>query len=232
LRLLVQRGEDPWVPVALVQRRVSAEHVEVAPALHIPDPDTLAALQHDRQGLVVVRAPALRLREREPGPPLRRRLGARLRGALRRLPRRCGSTHHVAAHHSVHSPWPGSSGTPHSGHWVARYRTHSTTSSSSGRSAAVSASTEWYTTPQRSAMISALRPRGTFRRRNAAPSTSARTGNGTPSTRPTSDVASSSDDATIASGRPAQSSMPSAARASRSSSAVASPSGQRITTTG
>src|SRR5690606_12462957 len=82
-------------------------------------------------------------------------------------------------------------------------------------------------------MISALRSLGTFRRRNAAPSTSARTGNGTPSTRPTSSVASSSDDATIASGRPAQSSRFLAARASRSNSAVASsPAGRRTAMTG
>ncbi len=104
LRLLVERGENARVPMPLVEGRIGAEHVEVAAALDVPHPDAFATLQDDRQGLVVVRTPALRLLERPAGPPFRNGIGAGLRGALRRLPRRGHSTHRVATHHGSHSP--------------------------------------------------------------------------------------------------------------------------------
>ena len=56
--LLGQRLQDLRVAVALVDRRVGGEAVEVAAALDVGHPGALALGQHDVEGLVVVRAEA------------------------------------------------------------------------------------------------------------------------------------------------------------------------------
>ncbi len=56
LGLLDQRAADPRVGVALVDRGVGGEEVEVLVALDVPDPDALGALDHHVQRVVVVRS--------------------------------------------------------------------------------------------------------------------------------------------------------------------------------
>src|SRR5262245_13196239 len=48
--------------MALIQRRVSADAVEVSLASHVPGPHALGALDHDRQRVVIRRADAIRRR--------------------------------------------------------------------------------------------------------------------------------------------------------------------------
>ena len=47
----------------VIQRGVGREHVEIAPALDIPDPNALASFEDDRERLVVVGAPPVGLGE-------------------------------------------------------------------------------------------------------------------------------------------------------------------------
>ena len=68
LRLLDHRGEDLRVAVALVHGGVGREAVEVALAVDVPDPDALAADQHDVERLVVVRAETGLDRDQVPCP--------------------------------------------------------------------------------------------------------------------------------------------------------------------
>ena len=56
LGLLDHRSEDLRMAMALVDRRIGGQAVEVALALDVPDPDALAARQDHVERLVVVRA--------------------------------------------------------------------------------------------------------------------------------------------------------------------------------
>ncbi len=62
-RLLGQRRQDARVAVALVHRGIGRQAVKVAPAVQVPDPDALAARQHDVERLVVAGAVARLLGE-------------------------------------------------------------------------------------------------------------------------------------------------------------------------
>ena len=59
MRLLDQRREDARVRVALIHRRVGRQAIEVALPVHVPHPGALGALDHEIEGVIVVRAPAL-----------------------------------------------------------------------------------------------------------------------------------------------------------------------------
>ncbi len=67
VELPVGRLDDRRVPVTLVQRRVGAEHVEVAPSVDVPHPHPLPPLEHDRKRVVVVRAVPVDFREKALG---------------------------------------------------------------------------------------------------------------------------------------------------------------------
>ena len=56
LRLLDHRGQDLRMAMALVDRGIGRQAVEVAVAVDVPDPDALAARQDHVERLVVVRA--------------------------------------------------------------------------------------------------------------------------------------------------------------------------------
>ena len=58
VRLLDERREDGRVRVALVERRIRAQAIEIAPSLDVVDPHAGRAGDDDRQRVVVARAPA------------------------------------------------------------------------------------------------------------------------------------------------------------------------------
>jgi len=71
--LPLEGGDQAWVAVPLVDRRVGREAVHVALALDVPDPDALAALEHHVERVVVVRPVALFERDQLRGAAGRRR---------------------------------------------------------------------------------------------------------------------------------------------------------------
>ena len=52
------RGQDFWMAVALIDRRIGGEAVEITVAVDIPHPDAFAARQHDADRLVIIGAKA------------------------------------------------------------------------------------------------------------------------------------------------------------------------------
>ncbi len=64
--LILERLDDLRVPMALIERGVGGQHVHVAVAVRVVDPDPFTTAQDHRQGMIVMRAPCLGLVD-EPG---------------------------------------------------------------------------------------------------------------------------------------------------------------------
>jgi hypothetical protein len=67
-RLGFERSKQARMGVAVARRRISAHHVDVAPAFDVPQMGALAARQHHRQRLVIVSRVALLELDRRLGP--------------------------------------------------------------------------------------------------------------------------------------------------------------------
>ncbi len=76
LRLRGQRRENARMRVAVARRRIGAHHVDVAPAVGVPQMRAFAARQHDRQRRVVRGAYAIFQCDEIHGITPRRQLGA------------------------------------------------------------------------------------------------------------------------------------------------------------